>query len=97
MPGVICKYSYSILIQLSFNYRFCHSTIAYGIANETSFSDMPPIEHHVYQWPSDLLKPNLVLFLTVTEQVRKKRLSNREWENTFEEQHLDKDKEFRKR
>jgi UMP-CMP kinase 2 len=97
MPGVICKYSYSILIQLSFNYRFCHSTIAYGIANETSTSDIPPRQHWVYQWPSDLLRPNLVLFLTVTEQVRKKRLSNREGENTFEEQHLDKDKKFRKR
>ena len=97
MSGVICKYSYSILIQLSFNYRFCHSTIAYGIANETSASDMPPKQHWVYQWPSDLLKPDLVLFLTVTEEVRKQRLSDREGETTFEEQHLDKDWWFRKR
>ena len=58
---------------------------------------MPPKKHWVYQWPSDLLKPNLVLFLTVTEQVRKQRLCNREGETTFEEQHLDKDKMFRER
>ena len=77
--------------------RFWHSTAAYGIANETSTSDIPPRQHWVYQWPSDLLKPNLVLFLTVTEQVRKQRLSAREGEKTFEEQHLDKDRMFRQR
>ncbi|XP_052091708.1 UMP-CMP kinase 2, mitochondrial-like [Mytilus californianus] len=77
--------------------RFWHSTTAYGIANETSTSDMPPRGHWVYQWPSDLLKPTLVLFLTVTEEVRRQRLSGRGGAITFEEQHLDKDILFRQR
>ncbi|CAG2197752.1 CMPK2 [Mytilus edulis] len=61
--------------------RFWHSTTAYGVANETSTSDMPPSGHWVYQWPSDLLKPTLVLGGAIT----------------FEEQHLDKDILFRQR
>ncbi|VDI07088.1 UMP-CMP kinase 2, mitochondrial-like [Mytilus galloprovincialis] len=77
--------------------RFWHSTTAYGVANETSTSDMPPSGHWVYQWPSDLLKPTLVLFLTVTEEVRRQRLSGRGGAITFEEQHLDKDILFRQR
>ena len=51
----------------------------------------------MYQWPSDLLKPTLVLFLTVSEDVRKQRLSGRGIGSTFEEKSLDKDQLFRKR
>ncbi|WAQ94023.1 CMPK2-like protein [Mya arenaria] len=43
--------------------RFWHSTAAYGIANESSSGDLPRADHSVYTWPSDLLKPSLVLFL----------------------------------
>ena len=78
-------------------YRFWHSTTAYGIANETSSGDLPKVGHSVYKWPSDLLKPTLVLFLTVSEDVRKQRLSDRGIVSTFEEKSLDKDQLFRQR
>ena len=78
-------------------YRFWHSTTAYGIANETSSGDLPEKGHFVYQWPADLLKPTLVLFLTVSEDVRKQRLSGRGIGSTFEEKSLDKDQLFRQR
>lgn len=77
--------------------RFWHSTTAYGIANETSEDDLPEVGHPVYQWPSDLLKPTLVLFLTVSEEIRKQRLVGRGVQATFEEKKLDKDQLFRQR
>ena len=78
-------------------YRFWHSTAAYGIANETSSGDLPKVGHSVYKWPSDMLKPTFVLFLTVSEDVRKQRLSDRGIGSTLEEKSLDKDKVFRLR
>ena len=77
--------------------RFWHSTTAYGIANETSSGDLPDMGNDVYVWPADLLRPNLVLFLTVSEDVRKQRLSGRGVQATFEEKSLDKDWLFRQR
>lgn len=77
--------------------RFWHSTTAYGIANETSSGDLPRAGHSVYHWPTGLLKPTLVLFLTVSEDVRKQRLCGRGLETTFEEKSLDKDQLFRQR
>ncbi|KAH3715064.1 hypothetical protein DPMN_057768 [Dreissena polymorpha] len=77
--------------------RFWHSTAAYGIANETSMSDLPGAGHPVYDWPGDLVRPTLVLFLTVQEEVRRRRLSDRGVLATFEETALDKDGLFRKR
>jgi thymidylate kinase len=58
---------------------------------------MPNLSHTVYRWPKDLLKPTLVLFLTVLEDERKKRLSGRGLEATFEERSLDMDQLFRQR
>ncbi|XP_050388609.1 UMP-CMP kinase 2, mitochondrial isoform X2 [Patella vulgata] len=77
--------------------RYWHSTAAYGIANETSLTDMPPAGHCTYNWPPSLLKPNIVLFLSVTEETRQKRMTNRHGEMTFEEKVLDSDIVFRKR
>lgn len=77
--------------------RFWHSTAAYGIANETSSGDLPESDHPVYRWPSDLLKPTIVLFLTVSEDVRQQRLTERRMRETFEERSLDKDQLFRQR
>ena len=76
--------------------RFWHSTTAYGIANETSSGDLPRPGHSVYHWPTDLLKPRLVLFLTVSEEVRKQRHTGRGG-TTFEERSLNKDQLFRQR
>ncbi|XP_062595615.1 UMP-CMP kinase 2, mitochondrial-like, partial [Saccostrea cucullata] len=77
--------------------RFWHSTAAYGIANETSNEDIPLEGHWVYKWPSDLLTPDIVLFLTVSEEIRKQRMLGRGGEKTQEEKHLDKDRLFRER
>lgn len=77
--------------------RYWHSTTAYGIANETSSGDLPCLGHWVYKWPSDLLKPDIVLFLSVSEEVRRQRLDHRAIEKTFEEKSLDKDMLFRQR
>ncbi|XP_076465683.1 UMP-CMP kinase 2, mitochondrial-like [Babylonia areolata] len=77
--------------------RYWHSTAAYGIANETSMGDLPPLGHESYCWPTDLLKPTTVIFLTVSEQVRRERLGKRQGIVTFEERFLNKDQLFRKR
>ncbi|XP_041366737.1 UMP-CMP kinase 2, mitochondrial-like [Gigantopelta aegis] len=77
--------------------RYWHSTTAYGIANETSCADLPPAGHNVYQWPEDLLKPTSILFLSVSESVRRKRLDQRGREMTREERWLGKDTFFRQR
>ncbi|OWF36295.1 UMP-CMP kinase 2, mitochondrial-like isoform X1 [Mizuhopecten yessoensis] len=77
--------------------RYWHSTAAYGIANESSTGDLPRSGHPVYQWPTDLLRPTAVLFLTVGEEKRKQRLQGRGIEKTFEERSLDKDQLFRQR
>ncbi|XP_067650381.1 UMP-CMP kinase 2, mitochondrial-like [Haliotis asinina] len=77
--------------------RFWHSTAAYGIANETSLSDLPPLGHVTYNWPCDLLRPSVVLFLNVTEEVRKQRMNFRDEAMTYEEKILDTDALFRQR
>ncbi|XP_061185634.1 UMP-CMP kinase 2, mitochondrial-like [Saccostrea echinata] len=77
--------------------RYWHSTAAYGIANETSNEDIPQEGHWVYKWPHDLLTPDIVLFLTVSEEIRKQRMMGRGGEKTMEEKHLDKDRLFRER
>ncbi|XP_052797628.1 UMP-CMP kinase 2, mitochondrial-like [Mya arenaria] len=77
--------------------RFWHSTAAYGIANESSSGDLPRADHSVYTWPSDLLKPSLVLFLSVSEEVRQQRMAGRRLVETFEEKSLDRDQLFRQR
>ncbi|KFR16546.1 hypothetical protein N306_06074, partial [Opisthocomus hoazin] len=43
--------------------RYWHSTAAYTIATEVSgkVQGLPPVHDEVYQWPEDLLKPDLVL------------------------------------
>jgi thymidylate kinase len=58
---------------------------------------MPREGHWAYEWPSDLLTPDLVLFLTVSEEVRKQRIQGRGGEKTVEEKHLERDKLFRER
>lgn len=46
-------------------YRFWHSSAAYAIATEVGCGDstnLPPVGHKIYQWPQDLLKPDVSLF-----------------------------------
>ena len=58
---------------------------------------MPAVGHPVYTWPEDLLKPTVILFLTVSEDIRKQRIEGRDEVKTFEEKRLDNDKLFRQR
>ncbi|XP_064267417.1 UMP-CMP kinase 2, mitochondrial [Passer domesticus] len=79
--------------------RYWHSTAAYAIATETSgkVQDLPPAQDEVYQWPDDLLKPDLVLLLTVDPEERVRRLQNRGLEKTKEEAELEANSLFRQR
>uniref|UniRef100_A0A8D8V2P0 UMP-CMP kinase 2, mitochondrial n=1 Tax=Cacopsylla melanoneura TaxID=428564 RepID=A0A8D8V2P0_9HEMI len=77
--------------------RFWHSTAAYGMANTIiSNSDLklPDPDDELYNWPEDLLKPDLIIYLTVSEQIRLQRLSRRKT-FTEEEAELKKNAKFR--
>jgi len=75
--------------------RFWHSTSAYGIAEECP--EIPASGHAVYRWPSDLLKPSLVIMLVVSEEQRRKRISGRQLQLTNEETQLAEDTQKRER
>ncbi|XP_053879073.1 UMP-CMP kinase 2, mitochondrial isoform X1 [Malaclemys terrapin pileata] len=79
--------------------RYWHSTAAYAIATEISgkVQNLPPTHHEVYQWPEDLLKPDLVLLLTVSPEERIRRLQGRGLEKTEEETELEANSLFRQK
>nr|XP_014345662.1 PREDICTED: UMP-CMP kinase 2, mitochondrial [Latimeria chalumnae] len=79
--------------------RYWHSTAAYAIATEvgSGVSSLPPCHHEVYQWPEDLLKPDLVLLLTVSPEERVRRLLGRGVEKTKEETELEANNMFRQK
>ncbi|NXC38950.1 CMPK2 kinase, partial [Penelope pileata] len=79
--------------------RYWHSTAAYAIATETngSIQNLPPDHDEVYKWPEDLLKPDLVLLLTVSPEERAQRLEGRGLEKTKEEAELEVNSLFRQR
>lgn len=62
--------------------RFWHSTSCYAIAQAVEDSSgkytLPDLGDEIYSWPKDLLRPNMVLFLKVSEYKRKLRLGGRE-------------------
>jgi UMP-CMP kinase 2 len=77
--------------------RFWSSTAACAIADEVRDKNLqlPTKGDAVYNWPSDLTKPDIVLFLNVNETVRNIRHKGRNTTNTYEEQQLAKDSLFR--
>ncbi|XP_040848708.1 UMP-CMP kinase 2, mitochondrial [Ochotona curzoniae] len=79
--------------------RYWHSTATYAIATEVSggLQHLPPAHHPVYQWPEDLLKPDLVLLLTVSPEERARRLQGRGVEKTQEEVQLEVNSIFRQK
>ncbi|XP_062429095.1 UMP-CMP kinase 2, mitochondrial [Rhea pennata] len=79
--------------------RYWHSTAAYAIATEINgkVEDLPPAHHEVYQWPEDLLKPDLVLLLTLSPEERIRRLQGRGLEKTKEEAELETNSLFRQK
>ncbi|KAJ4432102.1 hypothetical protein ANN_20716 [Periplaneta americana] len=79
--------------------RFWHSTAAYAIAEEvkTVCLQLPQEGDPLYRWPSDLVKPDLVLFLELDESARSSRHRCRNTTNTEEEQQLLWDNLYRER
>ncbi|XP_036604132.1 UMP-CMP kinase 2, mitochondrial [Trichosurus vulpecula] len=79
--------------------RYWHSTAAYAIATEVSGFPhyLPPAHHPVYQWPEDLLKPDLVLLLTLCPEARIQRIQERGKLKTKEEIELEINKLFREK
>lgn len=79
--------------------RFWHSTAAYAIATEVSgkVDNLPPPHHELYQWPQDLLQPDLVLLLTVSADERIRRLEQRAEMKTKEEAELEINSLFRQK
>jgi len=81
--------------------RFWHSTTAYAFANfikscsGDSYGDSC-YEHEDLSWPTDLVQPNLVLFLAVSEEERLRRHQTRaNFTNTREEEIIATDPMFR--
>ncbi|XP_067839841.1 UMP-CMP kinase 2, mitochondrial [Heptranchias perlo] len=79
--------------------RFWHSTAAYAIATEVhgKVENLPPPHHELYQWPLDLVQPDLVLLLTVSAEERVRRLERRGQMRTKEEIELEANSPFRQK
>ncbi|KAM8954493.1 UMP-CMP kinase 2, mitochondrial [Pelodytes ibericus] len=79
--------------------RYWHSTAAYSIATEIGggMDNLPEIHHDVYQWPGDLLKPDLVILLTVCDEERILRMRKRGLAETMEEKELAANSMFRQK
>ncbi|XP_021102896.1 UMP-CMP kinase 2, mitochondrial isoform X2 [Heterocephalus glaber] len=79
--------------------RYWHSTATYAIATELSggLQHLPPAHNSVYQWPQDLLRPDLVVLLTVSPEERMQRLQGRGLEMTREESELEANSIFRQK
>ncbi|KAL7873361.1 hypothetical protein AOLI_G00124320 [Acnodon oligacanthus] len=79
--------------------RYWHSTAAYAIATAVSgpVEKLPALGSEIYEWPSDLLRPNLVLLLTVSPQERLRRLQHRGLGQTEEETQLEVNHLFRQK
>ncbi|XP_051723624.1 UMP-CMP kinase 2, mitochondrial [Ctenopharyngodon idella] len=77
--------------------RYWHSTAAYAIATAVSgrVENLPRPGSELYQWPEDLLQPNLVLLLTVNPEERLRRLRDRGQDKTVEEAELEINQFFR--
>ncbi|KAM9466180.1 UMP-CMP kinase 2, mitochondrial [Clarias gariepinus] len=71
--------------------RYWHSTAAYAIATAVNGREenLPAVGSQIYEWPSDLHRPGLVLLLSVSPEERLRRLSNRGLEKTEEESQLE--------
>ncbi|KAI4466388.1 thymidylate kinase [Holotrichia oblita] len=60
--------------------RYWHSTAVFWLSQSVedgSVNSLPPKSDKIYTWPSDLLKPDMVIVLTTTEENRRKRIARR--------------------
>ncbi|CCW64225.1 unnamed protein product [Phytomonas sp. EM1] len=74
--------------------RWWCSTCAMALANQFTTRTLPPEGDAVYEWPSDLPKPNVGFYIFVDEQVRRARIRKRAPEDS-EEQRLSAESEMR--
>lgn len=72
--------------------------LAQSVADHPDRLTLPDHSDEVYKWPDDLLKPDKVIFIDVSEEVRLERHSRRS-ENLVTEQErlLKKDNSFRQK
>ncbi|XP_047677599.1 UMP-CMP kinase 2, mitochondrial [Tachysurus fulvidraco] len=79
--------------------RYWHSTAAYAIATAVSGREenLPAVGSEIYEWPCDLLRPSLVLLLSVSPEERLRRLSHRGLDKTEEESQLEINHLFRRK
>lgn len=80
--------------------RFWHSTAAYAIAQAVAdcpeLDEIPQKDDPIYNWPEDLMQPDIIAYLCVNEEVRLKRIRNRP-SFTEQENLLKNQPEFRKK
>lgn len=79
--------------------RYWHSTAAYAIATAVrgGLGKLPAGGSEVYRWPEDLLRPSLVLLLTLDPAERQRRLRGRGLAHTREEAELEANNLFRQK
>ncbi|XP_064810196.1 UMP-CMP kinase 2, mitochondrial [Oncorhynchus masou masou] len=79
--------------------RYWHSTAAYAIATTVGgkLGNLPQAGSEVYGWPGDLLRPSLVLMLSLSSQERMRRLQVRGQDKTMEEEELEANHLFRQK
>lgn len=70
--------------------------IAQAIRNDPEQIKLPKENDEIFNWPEDLLKPDIVLLLSVSERIRLKRISGRV-NKTSQEKLLKDDKTFREK
>lgn len=85
--------------RMIFLLRYWHSTAAYAIATAVSGREenLPAVGSEIYEWPSDLLRPSLVLLLSVSPEERLRRLTHRGLDKTEEESQLEINHLFRRK
>ncbi|XP_075057579.1 UMP-CMP kinase 2, mitochondrial-like isoform X1 [Mixophyes fleayi] len=79
--------------------RFWHSTASYALATEIGggVHNLPDLHHGIYSWPDDLLKPDLVILLTVSDEERIRRMRKRGRQETSDEKKLEADVVYRQK
>lgn len=84
---------------LSIPPTYWHSTAAYAIATAVGgkLGNLPQAGSEVYGWPGDLLRPSLVLMLSLSSQERMRRLQVRGQDKTMEEEELEANHLFRQK
>jgi len=69
--------------------RFYYSTICYEIGRSHSVSEIQSLEPTLWDWPKDLLSPDLTILLVLSEEERTKRLKKRNEDFTVNEEILE--------